>query len=574
VLPAASKAGIGLDQVLGAMSTMTGQGVSAQQASQNLASTIASLQNPTSVSSKAMAQMGLNSTEVASQLGKKGLTGTMDEMYTAIMNHMGPGGLVLQSSFNQSKLAAQSAQTMLKGLPADLQKIGAGYLAGTVTQKEWAAEMKGQPALISAQGKQFATTAKLANGFSDTLKAGKGDALTFNAALSDMTGGTTGLNTSLALTGGNMATFTGNVATIGGASADAAGNVKDWGEVQKDFNFKLDQAKSSAESLGIKLGTALIPYVEKAMEAIKHSAEWVEKHKTAATNLGIGIGVLATGFVVITAGLKLHAIAQGISAVLSGEATAKTALQAVALGIHATAMGIATVAQWAWNAAVAFATSPITLIVAAIALLVGGIIWVATKTTWFQTIWEYAWGGIQAGASAVWDWLKNNWPMLLAILTGPIGLAVLVISRNWDSITGFFAGARDKIGGFFSGVENVITWPFRTAFNLVSTMWNRTLGGLNVTLPGFLGGANISFPKMPMLASGGTALTGGLAIVGEEGRELVDLPTGARVIPNKQTESLLGGGNNGPLIHIENYNEAHMSPQQIAADLVFRLRTA
>lgn len=41
-------------------------------------------------------------------------------------------------------------------------------------------------------------------------------------------------------------------------------------------------------------------------------------------------------------------------------------------------------------------------------------------------------------------------------------------------------------------------------------------------------------PRVPGFARGGVALRGGLAMVGEEGPELVNLPTGARVIPNDQ----------------------------------------
>ena len=135
VLPSAAAAHIGLSGVLAAMATMTGQGISADQAAQNLANTIRSLQNPSEVASKTMAAMGLNSTTVAKNLGQKGLTGTLAELTGAITKHMGPAGLVLQSAFNTSALAAQSANVMLKNLPPSIQKLAKGFLDGTVTQK-------------------------------------------------------------------------------------------------------------------------------------------------------------------------------------------------------------------------------------------------------------------------------------------------------------------------------------------------------------------------------------------------------------------------------------------------------
>ena len=61
IAPKASAAGVSLQEMLGAMGTMTGEGISAQNASNLLSSSIDSLTNPTSVQTKAMAQMGLSS---------------------------------------------------------------------------------------------------------------------------------------------------------------------------------------------------------------------------------------------------------------------------------------------------------------------------------------------------------------------------------------------------------------------------------------------------------------------------------------------------------------------------------
>ena len=41
---------------------------------------------------------------------------------------------------------------------------------------------------------------------------------------------------------------------------------------------------------------------------------------------------------------------------------------------------------------------------------------------------------IKGAILTVWEWIKEKWPLLLAILTGPIGLAVLAITSNWDKL--------------------------------------------------------------------------------------------------------------------------------------------
>jgi len=77
------------------------------------------------------------------------------------------------------------------------------------------------------------------------------------------------------------------------------------------------------------------------------------------------------------------------------------ALKAMYLG-SAIATGVMTAAQWLLNAALT--ANPIGLVVVGIGLLVAAIIWVATKTTWFQTAWEYSSHAI----GAVWQWLWNT----------------------------------------------------------------------------------------------------------------------------------------------------------------------
>lgn len=114
--------------------------------------------------------------------------------------------------------------------------------------------------------------------------------------------------------------------------------------------------------------------------------------------------------------------------------------------ILAVAIGAVTAAVWLMNAAMA--ANPITLIVIAVAALIAGLVllWdnceafrkivltirdVAVKA--FKAILkavDWVWGWIKK----LFGWIKSNWPKLLAILTGPIGIAVLLIVRYWRQI--------------------------------------------------------------------------------------------------------------------------------------------
>jgi TP901 family phage tail tape measure protein len=456
VAPTAAAAHVSLDQMLGAMGTMTGQGISAQQSAQNLAGTIRALSNPTIVMTKNMAQMGLNSMDVAQNLGKRGLTGTMDDLYQAIMSHMGPGGKVLQSAFNESKLAAQSAQMELTKLPASLQTLAKGYMNGTVTQKEWTATLKGQDAMTQNLARQFATTTKQAEGFSQQLRTGQGPASTFNGILAKMTGGATGLSTSLALTGAHSAVFAANVKSVSSATTEAGGHVKGWGETQKDFNVQLAQAGAGLQAVAVTIGGALLPMVTGAIHQFSGFAAALTTNHGLLAGILITVGVLAGLFVAYAVAQKVAAAAMVAYNLVAGIMRATTvastaALEGQTIGIAASAgaqkayalgSGIATAAQWAWNAALD--ANPIGIIVLAIAALVGALIWFFTQTKLGQQIWT----NVTKAIVAAWNWL-------MGVLHPALQILGAIFKWLYESV---IKPVADFIGAAFRVIGAIFVW--------------------------------------------------------------------------------------------------------------------
>jgi hypothetical protein len=111
--------------------------------------------------------------------------------------------------------------------------------------------------------------------------------------------------------------------------------------------------------------------------------------------------------------------------------------------------------------------------------------------------------GFFAGAM---DWLKRNWPLVLAILAGPFGLAVLAITRHWDSIIDTVKSIPGRITGAMSGAAEAISAPFKSAFNGVAKLWNSTVGKLSFKVPGWvpgIGGKGFDVPDIPVLHTGG-----------------------------------------------------------------------
>lgn len=228
-----------------------------------------------------------------------------------------------------------------------------------------------------------------------------------------------------------------------------------------------------------QIGSKLIPVIDKALKALMSIGNFISDNKSLFVALGIGIGtVLVPAFV-------------------------------------------------AWAAAAAAAAAA-TLLAAAPAIALGAAIAAAAY------IIIKNWDSIKALFVAVFNWVKDNWPLLLAILTGPIGLAVKFIIDHWDGIVSFMSELPGRIGRAVKGMWDGIKDAFKSAINWIIRAWNN----LEFTLPGKkifgvkIGGQTIGTPDIPTLHNGGTfrapsGQTEGLAL----------LRDGERVLPPGQ-----GGG--------------------------------
>jgi hypothetical protein len=75
---------------------------------------------------------------------------------------------------------------------------------------------------------------------------------------------------------------------------------------------------------------------------------------------------------------------------------------------------------------------------------------------------------------------------------------------------------------------NVVSKAINSIPSIKVPDWVPGMGGKEYGLPKL---PVLTFPKIPMLAKGGTIIDPGLTMVGEQGPEILDLPKGASVIP-------------------------------------------
>jgi phage-related protein len=217
-------------------------------------------------------------------------------------------------------------------------------------------------------------------------------------------------------------------------------------------------------------------------------------------------------------------------------------------------LSVVTKAQSAAQAALNLVMSlnPIFLVVAAVVALVAIFVVAYKNCETFRDIVDGAFNTVKNVVMGVYNWVKDNWPLLLAILTGPIGLAVLAITTHWDTIKNAFTGVKnwikeriDDVVGFFTGLGGRIAgvtggmWDgiknaFRGAVNAIVDFWN----GLEFRIPGFkvgpigFDGFTLGVPNIPRMAQGGFAAAGSPYIIGEAGPELFVPRTSGTIVPS------------------------------------------
>lgn len=309
ILPTASAMNVPFEDITAALAEMTAHGMSADQAAQNLANSLRSLQKPSIDQTAYLAQIGISASDLSDKLSTRGLTGTLNDISQAIMDKMGPSGKVLISAFNQSKQASGDLQTMLQNMPKSLQQTATAFLNGTMTVNDWRQSVKALPTDQQGMATQFASLANKADGFNNILKQGGPEALSYAQAMQRATGNATSLNVALMLTGQNSAATAKAVKDITGATKDADGSVKGWSEIQSTFNQKMDEAKAALGALGIELGQIFLPILGDFVTGLANAAQWMTQHPTLIKAIAIALGLLTVAALVFAAAMVIVNIA-------------------------------------------------------------------------------------------------------------------------------------------------------------------------------------------------------------------------------------------------------------------------
>jgi hypothetical protein len=204
----------------------------------------------------------------------------------------------------------------------------------------------------------------------------------------------------------------------------------------REGKLSWDDFKASiAQGDTIKQSADDVSTYQGALEKFKHIIQ--NDLEPAATKLFSSLGDVVKSLkpVVETFGAALGVVANIIAAIpgpVLGIIAAFVTLTGVILVVQKVFSGIS--AAWSALSAV-FAINPVVLALIAIVAIIALVIW---KWDAIKEAVGKAWDWVVEKTGAAWNWLKGFfqrfWPEILAIISGPIGIIVLLVVKNWDTI--------------------------------------------------------------------------------------------------------------------------------------------
>lgn len=139
-------------------------------------------------------------------------------------------------------------------------------------------------------------------------------------------------------------------------------------------------------------------------------------------------------------------------------------------------------------------TNPI-FIIAAIIIAIGAAFVIAyMKCETFRNIVDGAVDAVWNTIKTVYNWVKDNWPLLLTILAGPFGLAIALIIKHRDTIWDAIKAVYNWIKDTWDAISGFLSAPFTAAWGAIKGVFDKIHGAIDAVI-GALG--RIKFPKLP-----------------------------------------------------------------------------
>lgn len=194
--------------------------------------------------------------------------------------------------------------------------------------------------------------------------------------------------------------------------------------------------------------------------------------------------------------------------------------------------------------------------------------WIVEKLTWLKDNWSYAIGWIIGFVASL--------PAKLITYMGAAVVGMINAIRNvnwghvasviWQGFVNAFNTIKNAAGDAFNYMRNlnwgsIISGIGKGIGNSVISMIE---GAINGALSGIPGSPRV---RIPRFAKGVRNFEGGLAVVGEEGPELVGLPKGSSVFTNKESRQMASGGGGTVIQNLNIYPQTAEASKEIFRQL-------
>jgi hypothetical protein len=253
----------------------------------------------------------------------------------------------------------------------------------------------------------------------------------------------------------------------GGAVGQSAREYDTASAAQQRMTANLENASS-------ELGTALLPAVTAVTSKLAEFAKWAAENSSLVITLAAVIGGLAAAILATAAALKVYAVIQGVMA---------------------NATKIAAAGQWLLNAAMS--ANPIGLLIAAVVVIIGLIIYLWTTNEGFRdaviAIWEAisafavaAWEAIVAAVGAAWEWILSAVEAAGAFIAGVWNAIVAAAQAAWDFVVSIVEAVVNFLIAYAMAVLSIYVAIWNAIATAAQAVWNWILSIVNAVIQGII----------------------------------------------------------------------------------------
>ena len=278
-------------------------------------------------------------------------------------------------------------------------------------------------------------------------------------------------------------------------------------EMNQSLGANLQLAKNSGMAILYKIGEKLAPQVKEITDYIVDLSKKISRADDGTLDWAISIGKVVVGlFAFFKAASTTMSIVSTIAANMKTLRAVFSIIQVAASGLFKVLIiGIRAVAT-------AFLTNPIGLAITAIIVVL--------------MLLYYNWDTVKDYLIAGWNMFKNA---INSVVNWFNGTLVPAWNDGINAIGNFFNNLWEGIKAGVSGAVSFIKEGINTIIS--------ALNGISFHIPDWVpnwGGKDFSL-NIPLLFTGTENWKGGLAKIHDQGGEIIDLPSGTRVMPHDKS---------------------------------------